>query len=200
MHSHTTTGFHARASDMSEPSINDESAENAQVSKSSATNDTTFQDVMNEESFTNFDDITNHTNVANETLYKVKCEKNYLRKQRCKMVLLSMCIGIIKGCEAFNYENDDVCSKCPLIEMRKLCLPKNKDLHDEVARRNYCASRTLKKCKSWNMTRCKEWLSTNLVADVNDVRFLLREEAIFYNTTKQSNDDSKSTQHLKSKK
>ena len=58
-----------------------------------------------------------------------------------------MCIGMMKDGEAFNYENDDACSKCPLIEMRKLNLPKNKDLHDEVVRRNYCASRILKNAR-----------------------------------------------------
>ena len=66
--SHTTTGFHVRASDMSEPSVNNESSENAKVSQASATNGATFQDVTNEESFTKFDDITNHANVANDML------------------------------------------------------------------------------------------------------------------------------------
>ena len=47
------------------------------------------------------------------------------------------------------------------------------------------------------MTRHKKWLNTNLVADVNDVRFLLREEAPFCDATKQRNDESKPTQELK---
>ena len=58
-----------------------------------------------------------------------------------------MCIGTMKGGEAFDYKNDDVHSKCPLMEMRKLHLPKNKDLHDEVVRRHYCANRNLKNAR-----------------------------------------------------
>ena len=109
---------------MIEPFVNNENTENMQVSQPSAANGTTFLDVINEESFTNFDDTSNYANVANDVLYKVNCEENYLRKQRCKRVSLSMCIGMMKGGESFDYENDDACSKCPLIEMRKLCLPK----------------------------------------------------------------------------
>ena len=145
--SNVTNVFDARASDTNEPSANDESDDDMLVSQASVANGTSLQDATNEESFQDFDDMTNHTNVANGMLHKVSCEENCLRKQRCKRTLLSMCIGMMKGSEVFKHENDEVCSKCPLAEMRKLFLPKNKDLHDEVARRNYCATRIIKNAR-----------------------------------------------------
>ena len=55
-----------------------------------------------------------------------------------------MRVGMMKGGEVFDYENDDICSKCPLIAMKKSCLPKNKDSRNEVVHRNYCTSSTIK--------------------------------------------------------
>ena len=52
------------------------------------------------------------------------------------------------------------------------------------------------KCKSWNRTKCKEFLNTKPVVGVNSIRFLLRDEDLFNDATKQSNDESKSTQDL----
>ena len=48
------------------------------------------------------------------------------------------------------------------------------------------------------MTKCKECLTTSQVREVNDVRFALREKNQFNQTTKQSDDESKSAQHLSS--
>ena len=92
---------------MSEQSVNNESGNNTRVSQASATNGATFQDIASQEPFTNFDDITNHTNVANDALHKVNCEENHLRDQRCKRCLLSTRVGTMKDGEALNYENDD---------------------------------------------------------------------------------------------
>ena len=55
-----------------------------------------------------------------------------------------MCIGMMKGGKVFHFENDETHAKFRLAEMRKFFLPKNKELCDEVVRRNYCANGTMK--------------------------------------------------------
>ena len=124
-----------------------EAIENIQVIPSSSANGTSSQVVMNDSSFKNFGDLAHHTDVANDMLHGISCEECYVQKERCKRILLSMCIGIMKGGEPFDYENDDAHSKCPPITMRKLCLTRNKYLHNEVVCRNYRVSRNIKNAR-----------------------------------------------------
>ena len=53
---------------------------NIQVSQALETNGAPFEDVINDTSFKQFDDISKHAAVANDTFYKVRCEEHCLRK------------------------------------------------------------------------------------------------------------------------
>ena len=72
--------------------------EKSQVCQESVTNGASFQDIMSDTSFQEFYDT------ANDMLRKASCEENFLRKERCKKVLLSMHIEMMKGGEVFQHE------------------------------------------------------------------------------------------------
>ena len=176
---------------------------------SSTTKNTT---VLEEADFNYFDDITKHGDVAKDILrehngnhemanannecllnhnrlYKMSCENYYLQHQRCKKILLSMCIGMTKHNQTFLIEKQEVCVKCSNVNMKKMFMPNKSNLVTEIVRRFYNEKQLIKKCKSWKLSRCKDWLVDHPVTNLLDIEFLLKEEGMFSNITKESNDE-----------
>ena len=124
----------------------------------------------------------------------MSCEKCCLRHQRCENILLSTRIGMKKSNKTFLIEKGDVHVKCSKTEMKKMSMTNKNDLVIEMIWRFYNANHLIKKCKSWTIAKCKDWLIDNPVTDLLDMEFLLQEEVIFSEITKQSNNERNKVQ------
>ena len=103
--------------------------------------------VTNDASFQGLDDMSKHADASNDTLFKMNCEYHFLWHQLCKKILLSIRVGAMKEDEVLQHEKYETHAKCLLTQMRRLILPKNKYLYNEVVRRSYCASGIVKKSR-----------------------------------------------------
>ena len=98
---------------------------------------------------------------------------------------------MMKNGEVFKYEKAYVCAKFPLAQIKRLFLSKSKCLSNEIVWRYYLTTKIIKKYNIWYNPKCKEWLTQNPVTNVNDDIFLLHEETLFNDDTKEKNDDIK---------
>ena len=107
-----------------------------------------------------------------------------------------MCIRIKKSNQTFSIEKEDACVKCSNMSMKKILMPSKSNLVTEIIRRFCNEKQLIKKCKSWMISKCKDWLINYPVTNLSHIEFLLKEEGIFSNIARESNNERDKIEQL----